>query len=109
MPKVRGSSAGLTRLNYLAANGPLTYMIHWAQKLNKPRGADSAGKRSTDLHNSYCGPNLWALHGTRANLTRHTNESENETRKREKKRIELGVPKNGVSEVGTNDGNGQKR
>ena len=24
VPKVRGSSAGLTRLNYLAANGPLT-------------------------------------------------------------------------------------
>ena len=84
-------------------------MIHWAQKLNKPRGADSAGKRSTDLHSSYCGPNLWALHGTRANLTRHTNESEKEIRKREKKRIELGVPKNGVSEVATNDGNGQKR
>ena len=57
VPKVRGSSAGLTRLNYLAANGPLTNIIHWAQKLNKPRGADSAGKRSTDpTVDQTCGP-----------------------------------------------------
>ena len=55
------------------------------RRLNKPEGLTPASKRSTDHHNSYCGPSWWALHRDRNNLTRR-GKSVARTRKKKKKK-----------------------